>query len=119
MRKEKKNGVVTGKGKVAWGNRIERSLFLFYLFFFFLASLHGLQILVPQPGIEPMPSAVKVWSPNHWTAREFPRSLFLRGKKLQYFFFKLISFIYFIYFWLRRVLVAACGIFHCGARASL
>ena len=28
-------------------------------------------ILVPGPGIEPMPSAVKAWSPNHWTAREF------------------------------------------------
>ena len=29
-------------------------------------------ILVPQPGIEPTPSAVKVQSPNHWTAKEFP-----------------------------------------------
>ena len=29
--------------------------------------------LVPLPGIEPGPSAVKAWSPNHWTAREFPR----------------------------------------------
>ena len=28
-------------------------------------------ILVPRPGIDPMPSAVKVQSPNHWTAREF------------------------------------------------
>ena len=27
-------------------------------------------ILVPQSGIEPMPPAVEVWSPNHWTARE-------------------------------------------------
>ena len=27
-------------------------------------------ILVPRPGIEP--TAMKVWSPNHWTAREFP-----------------------------------------------
>ena len=30
-------------------------------------------ILVPQPGIEPRPLAVKVKSPNHWTAREFPQ----------------------------------------------
>ena len=22
--------------------------------------------------IEPMPSTVEAWSPNHWTAREFP-----------------------------------------------
>ena len=29
-------------------------------------------ILVSRPGIEPGPSAVKVRSPNHWTAREFP-----------------------------------------------
>ena len=29
-------------------------------------------ILVSRPGIESGPSAVKVQSPNHWTAREFP-----------------------------------------------
>ena len=29
-------------------------------------------ILVPWPEIEPMPSAVKAWSPNHWTPREVP-----------------------------------------------
>ena len=33
-------------------------------------------ILVPWPGIEPTPSAVKAWSANHWTAREFPKSGF-------------------------------------------
>ena len=27
---------------------------------------------VSQLGIEPMPPAVEVWSPNHWTTREFP-----------------------------------------------
>ena len=27
-------------------------------------------ILVPQPGIEPVPPAVEVWSLNHWTMRE-------------------------------------------------
>ena len=31
-------------------------------------------ILVPRPGIEPRPSAVKAPSPNHWTAGEFPVS---------------------------------------------
>ena len=30
-------------------------------------------ILVPQPGIEPTPLAVKAPSPSHWTAGEFPR----------------------------------------------
>ena len=42
-------------------------------------------ILVPQPGIEPGPSAVKVQSPNHQTARKFPHFLpnvhFLMGKR--------------------------------------
>ena len=37
--------------------------------FSFLAGLHSTacQILAPGPGIEPVPPAVKVWSPNHWT----------------------------------------------------
>ena len=34
--------------------------------------------IVPQPGIEPGPLAVRVQSPNHWTAREFPRGNFLK-----------------------------------------
>ena len=29
-------------------------------------------ILVPWPGLEPRPTAVKTPSPNHWTARELP-----------------------------------------------
>ena len=29
-------------------------------------------ILVPQPGIQPVPPAVEAWSPNHCTAREVP-----------------------------------------------
>ena len=29
-------------------------------------------ILVPQPGIEPVSPAMEAWSPNHWTAGEFP-----------------------------------------------
>ena len=33
--------------------------------------------LVPQPRNEPKPSAVKAWSPNHWTTKEFPMTLFL------------------------------------------
>ena len=34
--------------------------------------------LVPHPGIEPTPPAVEAQSPNHWTTREFPVSLFQR-----------------------------------------
>ena len=37
-------------------------------------------ILVPWPGIEPAPSAVKVWSPNHWTSSEFPTGISFEGK---------------------------------------
>ena len=32
------------------------------------------RILVPQPGIKPVPPAVEAWSLNHWTAREVPGS---------------------------------------------
>ena len=47
----------------------------FNLFFFFLmlgctSQLSGSEF--PRPGIEPRAAAVKVPSPNHWTAREFP-----------------------------------------------
>ena len=31
------------------------------------------RIFVLCPGIQPGLSAVKAWSPNHWTAREFPQ----------------------------------------------
>ena len=47
---------------------------LLFIYFFLLCMACG--ILVPQPGIEPVPSTVKVWSPNHWTAREFPWASF-------------------------------------------
>ena len=36
-------------------------------------------ILVPRPGIEPVPPVVEAWSPNHWTAREVPTFSFLRN----------------------------------------
>ena len=44
---------------------------------FFLATHAACRILVHWPGIEPGPSAVNPWSPNHWTAREFPVGYFL------------------------------------------
>ena len=36
------------------------------------------RILVPQPGIESGPLAVKTQSPNHWTSRGFPTSVSVR-----------------------------------------
>ena len=64
------------------------SLFMVYNSFItkflpsFLPSSHSLflslghvacRILVPCPGVEPVPTAVEAWSPNHQTAREFPK----------------------------------------------
>ena len=44
----------------------------------FLAVLRGLWDFSSQPpGIEHGASAVRTWSPNHWTAREFPRATVL------------------------------------------
>ena len=50
--------------------RVSKTMVFF--FFFFWPRCCG--ILVPQLGIEPRPSAVRVQSPNHWTAREFPKN---------------------------------------------
>ena len=40
-------------------------------FFFFLGHATKDRILVPLPGMEPVPPAVEPRSPNHWTTREF------------------------------------------------
>ena len=39
---------------------------------FFWLSFVACTVLVLQPGIEPVSPTVEIWSPNHWTAREFP-----------------------------------------------
>ena len=49
-----------------------QSLWYTFLFFFFQPSNAACAILVPWPETEPMSSAVKAYSPNYWTAREFP-----------------------------------------------
>ena len=41
----------------------------------FFNCLAVCRILVPQPGIESGP--LQVWSPNHWTTREFPNYCFV------------------------------------------
>ena len=42
------------------------------IFFFpFGLAMWLRRILLPRPGTEPRPSAVKVQSPNHWTTRKF------------------------------------------------
>ena len=52
------------------GNTVN-DIVIFFFFFGHVAWITGL-ILVPWPEIEPRPSAVKVQSSNHWTAKEFP-----------------------------------------------
>ena len=48
-------------------------IFTFKILFIYLYFGHAARgILVPQPGIEPAPPAVKAWSLNHWTSREVP-----------------------------------------------
>ena len=47
-------------------------LFLVCVFFSFLTDAS--RILDPGPGMEPMPPAVEVWSPRHWTTRKVPVS---------------------------------------------
>ena len=44
------------------------------IFFFFWPHRKACGILVPWPGIEPVPAALEVWSLNHWKAREVPEA---------------------------------------------
>ena len=46
------------------------------LFALFLATAHSLQELGSSSGIAFGSSAVKVWRPSHWSARESPQSSF-------------------------------------------
>lgn len=50
--------------------------FLSFLFFFLKAGHASGGIFVPQAGIKPEPLALEVQSPDHWTAREVPKSQF-------------------------------------------
>ena len=61
---------------------IHRPHYGFFFFFFWLHSM-ACGILVPGPGIEPMPPAIEEQSPNHWAIREVPQSLIweLRSQK--------------------------------------
>ena len=46
------------------------NIYIYLLLFIFGCAT--CRILVPGPGIEPMPPGVEVWSLNHWTSREAP-----------------------------------------------
>ena len=51
------------------------NVFVFYLFILFWPCHTACGILVPQPGIKPMPPAVEAWSRNHWTTGEVPNAI--------------------------------------------
>ena len=53
--------------------------FKIILFIIIICCAVACEILVPQPGIEPLPPAVEAQSPNHWTARELPNEKLLKG----------------------------------------
>ena len=46
--------------------------------------MHVGGILVPQPGIEPVPSAGEALSLNHWSVREVPPSSFKKIPAVSY-----------------------------------
>ena len=45
-------------------------IYIYILLLLFWPSHAAYGILVPQPGIEPGPSAVRAWSPNHWNSQQ-------------------------------------------------
>ena len=65
---------------------------IFFLVFGFWLCNVACGIFFHRPETEPMSSAEKVWSPNHWTGRELS-SLFL----LQPFFFFLLHLLKILY----------------------
>ena len=54
---------------------------IFNFIFIFIFGRAACGILVPRPGMEPMPPAFERWSLNHWTAWEVPIFNFIRKYK--------------------------------------
>ena len=48
------------------------AVYLFFIFIFSWTQRAGYGILVPWPGIKPVPFASEVWSLNHWITRDIP-----------------------------------------------
>lgn len=68
--------------------------FLGLLFLFWLGHL-ACEILVPQSGMEPMPLAVAVKSPKHWTVSKVPGLLFFQVNILKFlkYFYGMLAFL--------------------------
>ena len=60
------------KSLKCWWNPNYRFFLLWLVLFFFLPYHEACWILVPQPGVEPVPPAVEAWSLSHWTASRVP-----------------------------------------------
>ena len=62
----------------------------FFCLFLFNPMAYG--ILVPQSGTEPGSSAMRAWSRNHWTAREFLTMPFMIYLQKSYFIISIKSY---------------------------
>ena len=49
---------------------------MLYYFYFLGCTMQLVGSELPDLGLNPRPSAMTVWSPNHWTVREAPTYLF-------------------------------------------
>ena len=58
--------------RVSFSLYLLQHLFVDCFVFFFWPCCTAYGILIPRPGIEPMPPALEAWSLNHWTTREVP-----------------------------------------------
>ena len=67
-------------------------LLLLFVFCLFWLYCRACGIVVPWPGIELEPLAVKAQNPNHWTTREFPMEFF----KSSSFFSHIVNYIFFL-----------------------
>ena len=71
-----------------WWTSLKLKCFFFLILFYFFWLHHvAWGILVPWPGIEPLPPALEVRSPNHRTTREVPEVFLLGTIQLGLFFF--------------------------------
>ena len=85
----------------------QKYLFLKLIVLCHMQDLSSLdRILVPWPGIEPMPLEVEAWSLNHWTSREVPEALLFHTpqRKITVYHVNYDTRIFFLLRWLWDVL---------------
>ena len=73
---------VTKHFPVVWDILVPHQAALYFrIFIFFFFGLLACGILIPPPGVKPVPLALEGQSPNHWTTRKFPTSEFLKWQE--------------------------------------